>query len=150
MKVTVLVENTTADGLQAEHGLSLFVEAQGTRFLFDMGQTDLFARNADALGIDLNTAAFAVLSHGHYDHGGGIRTFFARNDHARVYMSRHAFEPHYNDSEKYIEAGLKAIKAGKVGAVLLGGKGHSSRLHAAESALCGKNRGYRILRADTS
>ena len=102
MKVTVLVENTAADGLQAEHGLSLFVEGQENCFLFDMGQTDLFARNADALGIDLNTAAFAVLSHGHYDHGGGIRTFFVRNDHARVYMSRHAFEPHYNDSEKYI------------------------------------------------
>ena len=102
MKITVLVENTSLGTLQPEHGLSLFVEGTNCRFLFDMGQTDLFARNADALGIDLGTVDFAVLSHGHYDHGGGLRTFFARNDHAKVYMSRHAFEPHYHGAEKYI------------------------------------------------
>ena len=102
MKITALLENTSACGLPVEHGLSLFVETDACRFLFDMGQTDLFARNAEALGIDLNTADFAVLSHGHYDHGGGLSTFLKLNDHAPVYMSRHAFEPHYNGTEKYI------------------------------------------------
>ena len=68
MKITALVENTSDCGLPAEHGLSLFVETNGIRFLFDMGQTNLFARNAEALGIDLDTADFAVLSHGHYPH----------------------------------------------------------------------------------
>jgi len=73
MKITALLENTSDCGLPVEHGLSLFVEMEnGYRFLFDMGQTDLFAQNAEALGIDLNTADFAVLSHGHYDHGGGL------------------------------------------------------------------------------
>ena len=102
MKITALLENTSARGLPTEHGLSLFVETKEHRFLFDMGQTDLFARNAEALGIDLNAADFAVLSHGHYDHGGGLKTFLALNDHAPVYVSRCAFEPHYNGTEKYI------------------------------------------------
>lgn len=110
MKITALLENTSACGLPAEHGLSLFVEMENCRFLFDMGQTDLFARNAETLGIDLNTADFAVLSHGHYDHGGGLRTFLALNEHAPVYMNRYAFEPHYNGTEKYIglDQGLRA------------------------------------------
>ena len=102
MKITVLVENTSTGTLPSEHGLSLFVEGKDCRFLFDMGQTDLFARNASTLGLDLNTADFAVLSHGHYDHGGGIGAFLEKNHHARIYMSRHAFEPHYNGTEKYI------------------------------------------------
>ena len=102
MKITALIENTSARGLPTEHGLSLFVETAEHKFLFDMGQTDLFARNAETLGIDLTTVDFAVLSHGHYDHGGGLNTFLARSDHAPVYMSRFAFEPHYNGTEKYI------------------------------------------------
>lgn len=102
MRITVLAENTPARGLPAEHGLSLFVETEERRFLFDMGRTDLFARNAGALGIDLNTAEFAVLSHGHNDHGGGLETFLARNDHAPVYLSPYAFEPHFNAADRDI------------------------------------------------
>ena len=102
MRVTVLAENTSVCGLPAEHGLSLFVEAAGRRFLFDTGASGLFARNADALGIDLAFAEFAVLSHGHNDHGGGLETFFERNAHAPVYASRWAFEPHFNASDKNI------------------------------------------------
>lgn len=102
MKITALIENTSACDLPTEHGLSLFVETAEVKFLFDMGQTDLFARNAETLGIDLTTVDFAVLSHGHYDHGGGLKAFLGLNDHAPVYMSRLAFEPHYNGTEKYI------------------------------------------------
>ena len=102
MKITALIENTSARGLPTEHGLSLFVETAEHKFLFDMGQTDLFARNAETLGVDLSKVDFAVLSHGHYDHGGGLNTFLALNDHAPVYMSRYAFEPHYNGTEKNI------------------------------------------------
>lgn len=102
MKITALIENTSACGLPTEHGLSLFVETAEHKFLFDMGQTDLFARNAETLGIDLSKVDFAVLSHGHYDHGGGLKTFLTLNDHAPVYISRYAFEPHYNGTEKYI------------------------------------------------
>ena len=110
MKITVLAENSSACGLPGEHGLSLFAEAAGRRFLFDTGASSLFAQNADALGIDLEAAEFAVLSHGHNDHGGGLRTFFQRNRHAPVYASRFAFEPHLNAAD--LDIGLDPSLSG--------------------------------------
>ena len=103
MTITVLLENTTrTEDLNAEHGLSLYIEANHRRILFDTGQTDLFARNADTLGIDLSTVDTAILSHGHYDHGGGLPAFLARNQTAPVYASRHAFGRYFNGAGKYI------------------------------------------------
>ena len=103
MKITCLTENTSADErLLAEHGLSLLIETGNKKILFDMGQTDAFYDNAEKLGIDLKKVDFAVLSHGHYDHGGGLKKFFEINTCAPVYISRYAFEPHYNGTEKYI------------------------------------------------
>ena len=103
MTITSLLENTTARaGIAAEHGLSLYVETANRRILFDMGQTDLFARNAEALGIDLSRVDLAILSHGHYDHGGGLATFLKINQTAPVYLTEAAFLPHYNGTQKYI------------------------------------------------
>lgn len=102
MKITALTENTTQLDLPVEHGLSLYIEACGHKILFDMGQTDLFAKNAEALGIDLTEVEIAALSHGHYDHGGGLKAFLEINKTAPVYLSGYAFEPYYNGTEKYI------------------------------------------------
>ena len=103
MKITSLLENTThrAD-IQTEHGLSLYIETETHNILFDMGQTDLFAQNAKNLGISLAEADIAILSHGHYDHGGGLSAFLSENDTAPVYVHRDAFLPHYNGTQKYI------------------------------------------------
>lgn len=103
MTITSLLENTAARaGIAAEHGLSLYVETATRRILFDMGQTDLFARNAEALGIDLSRVDLAILSHGHYDHGGGLAAFLEINQTAPVYLTEAAFLPHYNGTQKYI------------------------------------------------
>lgn len=103
MKITALLENTTAQpGLATEHGLSLYIETDTRSILFDTGQSSRFAENADTLGKDLAAIRFAVLSHGHYDHGGGLATFFKRNSTAPVYLSCYAFEPHYHGPERYI------------------------------------------------
>ncbi|MCI8845747.1 MAG: MBL fold metallo-hydrolase [Lachnospiraceae bacterium] len=72
MKITALLENkTNREDMLTEHGLSLYIETEKHKILFDMGQSDLFAKNAAALGINLSSVDIAVLSHGHYDHGGG-------------------------------------------------------------------------------
>lgn len=103
MKIVTLIENTACrEGLAAEHGLSLYIETGDKRILFDAGQTDAFAENAKKLGVDLSRVDFAVLSHGHYDHGGGLLRFLDRNTAAKVYVSPFAFEPHHNASGKYI------------------------------------------------
>ena len=102
MRVTALTENTTEKDFRTEHGLSLYIETNGQKILFDSGQTELFAENAGKLGIDLSAVDIMVLSHGHYDHGGGLERFMEINKKAPIYMSRYAFEPHYNGTEKYI------------------------------------------------
>lgn len=103
MKITVLAENITyKDGIDAEHGLSLFIETDKNKILFDMGQTALFARNAEKLGVDLSEVDVAVVSHGHYDHGGGLGKFLELNKKAPVYISEYAFGPYYNGTRKHI------------------------------------------------
>lgn len=76
-KITTLVENCVyGRKLQAEHGLSLYIETQEHRLLFDTGASDLFIRNARLLHIDLQKVDYLILSHGHSDHTGGLRLFF--------------------------------------------------------------------------
>lgn len=110
MKIVSLLENTaSSETVKAEHGLSLYIETNSHKILFDMGQSDLFYENAQALGIDLTNVNIAILSHGHYDHGGGLGKFLQVNNTAPVYINKYAFEPHYNGTEKYIglDASLK-------------------------------------------
>ncbi len=103
MKISVLMDNTPSrDGFLFEHGLSLYLETEGRRILFDMGQSKGFQRNAEMLHINLAGVELAVLSHGHYDHGGGLETFLQINPQAPVYVSRYAFEPCYSGAERYI------------------------------------------------
>lgn len=89
MRITTLVENRPSPDdpqLVAEWGLSLCVDIDGRRLLVDVGASDKFARNAAHLGIDLASIDAAILSHHHYDHGGGLRRFLELNDHAPVYL----------------------------------------------------------------
>ena len=74
IKITVLVNNSAnTGGLRAEHGLSFHIQAGGHQVLFDTGQSDLLIQNARQLKIDLRKVETVVLSHGHYDHTGGLK-----------------------------------------------------------------------------
>lgn len=96
MKIKTLMENTACrPDLQAEAGLSLYIETEKHRILFDTGLSGGFADNAEKLGVDLAQVDLAVISHGHDDHGGGLRRFLEVNHSAPVYINAHAFRPFY-------------------------------------------------------
>ncbi|MGM0532242.1 MAG: MBL fold metallo-hydrolase [Bacteroidota bacterium] len=74
MKITVLIDNVAGGKLIAEHGLSYLIEHDGHKILFDTGHSGAFLKNAQNMGIDIqNNIETVVLSHGHWDHGDGLR-----------------------------------------------------------------------------
>lgn len=102
MKIVTLVENTCGnERCIAEHGLSIYIETEKHKLLLDTGQTDALMKNADTLGIDLSAVDTVILSHGHYDHSGGILPFSQINHTAQIIMQKSAAKPHYH-GERYI------------------------------------------------
>ena len=102
MKIITLVENTTQNpALIAEHGLSIYIETAKHKLLVDTGSSDALLQNAHALRIDLTQVDTVILSHGHYDHSGGILPFVDINPHAKIYMQRKALDDYYH-GERYI------------------------------------------------
>lgn len=96
MKLVTLMENTTGDAaLHAAHGLSLYLETPRHKILFDMGPNAGFLENAARLGVDLTQVDVAILSHGHYDHGGGLRAFLEQNGCADAFIQQEAFGEYY-------------------------------------------------------
>jgi 7,8-dihydropterin-6-yl-methyl-4-(beta-D-ribofuranosyl)aminobenzene 5'-phosphate synthase len=96
LRITILVDNHAAPGLMVEHGLSLWIEVGGRPLLFDTGQGTALAPNAGSLGVNLSRTERLVLSHGHYDHTGGIAqvlTFAAR---VEVYAHAGVVQPRYS------------------------------------------------------
>ena len=74
LKITTLIENNpgTDKRLVYEHGLSLYIEFDNKKILFDTGQTGMFLRNAKLMDISMDKLDHIILSHGHYDHSGGM------------------------------------------------------------------------------
>ena len=102
MRIITLVENTDGDSrCGAEHGLCVYIQTRRHTLLMDTGQTDLLLRNAAALQVDLSAVDTVILSHGHYDHTGGVMPLVSVCPNADVYMRRAASEPHFN-GERYI------------------------------------------------
>ena len=102
MKIMILIEDTCGNPACAyEHGLSVYVETEKHKILVDTGATAAFLENARILGIDLGQVDTVILSHGHYDHGGGIPAFATQNPHARIYLQREALGDYYHGN-RYI------------------------------------------------
>ncbi len=94
--ITVLVDNEADSGLVAEHGLSLWIEVGGKRILFDTGQSDRLVANARKLDIPLAQTDLIVLSHGHYDHTGGLIDVLAEAPKASLVVHPEAFVSRYS------------------------------------------------------
>ena len=116
MKITVLTENYAGSGFLAEHGLSYLIEHEDEKILFDTGHTDIFLKNANTLGIDIQKEVnTVVLSHGHWDHGDGLQYIDNKTliTHPNVFMKR--FRAHNNSniglklSKSQIEQKLKLV-----------------------------------------
>ncbi|HNT88331.1 MAG TPA: MBL fold metallo-hydrolase, partial [Candidatus Hydrogenedentes bacterium] len=95
-RITVVVENTAAgQALLAEHGLSFWVEHAGRNVLFDTGQGYVLENNARRLNIPLETADAVVLSHGHFDHTGGLADVLDVQTHPVVFLHPAALASRY-------------------------------------------------------
>ena len=102
MKLNILTENSVKrdSHLLAEHGLSIYIECDNLRLIFDTGDTDIYLKNAEKMGIDLSKVDFIVLSHNHYDHVSGVKYFSLQNRRVKLVAQRYAFYPridYHND-----------------------------------------------------
>ena len=143
MNISVLMENRASAGFASEHGLSLYIETGGQRILFDAGESGAFADNAARMNVDLSAVAFAVLSHAHHDHSGGMLRFLELNRDAPVYVSRYAHLPCSNAAGKPLSADPALFRSGRTVAV-------GERMHPAPGmTLCSCNRRRRPFPAET-
>lgn len=96
MIIKALVENTSiSEDYGSEHGFSLYIETKNHKLLFDVGAGSLFLENAEKLDVNIADIDYLVISHGHYDHGGGLKAFLEHNKKAEVFLHQQAFEKHY-------------------------------------------------------
>jgi 7,8-dihydropterin-6-yl-methyl-4-(beta-D-ribofuranosyl)aminobenzene 5'-phosphate synthase len=94
--ITIIVDNQAGPGLTTEHGFSLWIETDRRHILFDTGQGPALPFNARALGIDLAETDLLVLSHGHYDHTGGVPHVLHASPNVHVYCHPGAVQPRYS------------------------------------------------------
>ena len=108
MYIGTIVEDTLKENcsfLKNEHGLSLYIKYNDKNILFDSGPSDVLIENSSKMGLNLEEIDYLILSHGHFDHGGGIIPFLKKNNKAKVFIQRHSNNNYYfkdNDDQEYI------------------------------------------------
>lgn len=108
-RITVLVDDRARGrGLLGEHGLAFWVETRERCILFDTGQGMVLEHNANRLGIRLESANAVVLSHGHYDHTGGLGRVLEVAPQAKTFVHPAALEPKFSraDDDAVREVGM--------------------------------------------
>lgn len=96
MIIKTLVENISLNkNIKSKHGLSLYIETSLHKILFDLGSDKLIFENARKMGINIEDIDIVVISHGHFDHGGALKTFLSINKKAKIYVSKFAFECYF-------------------------------------------------------
>ncbi len=113
-RLTVVVDNHAARGLAAEHGFALWLQYEGHTIMFDTGNKDTLLPNSQALGLDLAKVSDLVLSHGHYDHTGGIDVILEQAGNVEVYLHQAVFQPRYvgaNSSAEPVRMPGKSMQA---------------------------------------
>ncbi len=129
--LTVLVENTArGPRILGEHGLAYWIETATHRVLFDTGQGMALLHNAGVRGVDLAQADAVVLSHGHFDHVGGLEAALAHAPNAALHLHPRATEKKFSGSDPagarcisvpFVEGGLFQAGARRV---IISGKPH--------------------------
>ncbi|MBN2211843.1 MAG: MBL fold metallo-hydrolase [Sedimentisphaerales bacterium] len=114
IRITTLVENiSNHPTLLAEHGLAFWIEYGPHKILFDTGASQIIQTNASRLGVDLSQTEAVVLSHGHYDHTGGLMRILDIAPAARVYLHPEAIKPKFScyDQKPCRSIGMPAMTA---------------------------------------
>ena len=97
MKITTLMDDQPSSSFKNEHGLSFYIQAHNTNILFDTGASSLYLENARKLSLPIEEVDTLIISHGHYDHTGGLSDFLKINKNAKIYMQKDALLPHYQN-----------------------------------------------------
>ncbi len=107
MVIKLLIENNTnKKGILTEHGISFFIEYENKKILFDSGQSEKFLQNSKTLNIDLSNLDFVFISHGHYDHAGGLKTLL--ENHIKK-LTIHVGEGFFDNKGKNTEIGFSYL-----------------------------------------
>ena len=121
--VTILVDDIAYGNFRSEHGLSIWIEYGNRRVLFDTGPNDAVLKNAKLLGINLKQTDAIVLSHGHYDHAGGLEAVLNIAPNAIIYLHPAALEPKFSQKNGQVrEIGMSDSTKNLIGALAENGK----------------------------
>lgn len=112
LRITVLIDNAAAQpDLLTEHGLAMWIEFGDKRILWDAGQSDILLANARTLGIDLAAADIIAISHGHYDHTGGLPAVLPVAQKASLYLHPEIFLSRYSKKQSIHPIGMPIASA---------------------------------------